>query len=343
MTGRSRDAKAGGGTMRGSTLSWSAPLVRNAAGRRGGPTEAVVAWAFREELPKAPRRAAGPGGYHPAWGSVGQYGRYLSLVDMHGVNAYGCVPDFSADSQPCADALAIADIVAELDGCDLDMPADWQPAPELDGFAGMGTKAVAAAWQRMVRTDEKGRQVLRLKPSDLIVRRAVLGVDLAGLTIGPTEERCESHADGRPKWFVRRSMSVIVGRNADGSDRTEMQMIECAGTSRNGKPLPGAYRKPFLDPDPVGAIVERAEHQIWHSALVVIHEALAGRLETVDIGPPAIPAEPWVEPLRPGRVLVDPVAQERAAEAERQARWQALRSRFPGWARLMEKRGFAPA
>lgn len=311
-------------------------LRRNAAGKLSGPVEDVIAWAWREELPKAPKIEGGPLLPASGWRDVARYGEYLSLVELYGVNGWGCVPDFSAERFPCADAIAIGEAVASLDATVIEMPEDWSPAPELDRFGGLGAKAVSEAWRKMTR-DEGGATVLRVKPSQLVIRNAVLGADLDGMELDDVERKVESHQDGRAKWFVRRDVWTIVGTNPDGSDRLQLQSIETPGTNRHGRPMPGAYQKPYLDPDPVNIVIARVEHEIWFSALMMIHEELAGRLEHVEMLPPVVPVAPWLPPRDSVRVLPDLAGLAAQARREREERMEALNARFPRWFRQMQR------
>ncbi len=328
--------------MRKRAASAAGALRRGDDGRKTGPVEAVIAWAWREELPKAPRKQEGPRDYMRGWDKTGRYGELLSLVDMYGVNQWGAVPDFSADSWPHADAVAIGDAVMALDAYALELPEDWRPAPELDRFGGLGAKAVAEAWRRMTRDDGRGNVTLRLKPSELIVRNAILGPDIAAMDISDVEKVYVCHPNGKPKWFVAVQVDTVIGANPDGSDRTVLETVELNGwDERRRMPKYGAYQKPLLDPDPVAAIIARAEHEIWLSALHAVREAVT--LTEINMLPPAIAAEPWVAPPKPVRILTD-LVNEAAIESERKARRDALaRSQFRRWLRRSEKIATQPA
>src|SRR5690606_10417137 len=125
---------------------------------------------------------------------------------------------------PCYDAQVIADAVFALDDLALELPEDWHPAPELEGFGGLGAKAVSDAWRRMTRL-EGDRQVLRVKPSDLVIRRAILGMDRAAMVIDGVEQLYERYANGQDRWFVRRQIWAVVGYDADGNEMTALQTV----------------------------------------------------------------------------------------------------------------------
>lgn len=302
--------------------------------KRAMSAEQAVIWAWREELPKAPKLPSGPDAFISAWKSTTEFAEYLSLVDKFGVNRFGCVPDFAADRWPHADAVALADTIFALDEADIELPEDWRPAPELDAFDGLGAKAVSDAWRRMTVADGQGGARLRLKPSDLVIRHAVLG-QRGDLTLDDVAVEVERGANGKAKWFVRQDQWTVIGTAPDGSDITELRTIEVQGLDKRGHPLPNSYQKRFLDPDPVWTIVARAEHEIWHSALSIMAEQLAGRLESIEVGYPTTAARPWEDGTasRP-RILPDLVA-EREAETRR---LEALRARGSRWFRK-----FSPA
>ncbi len=313
------------------------PLWRNSAGKRCGAVEDVIAWAWREELPKAPKAAAGPEGLRSGWEKTDRFAEHLSLVDLYGVNRFGCVPDFSAESWPHADAVTIGEAVVALDGLELEMPEEWHPAPELDRFGGLGIQAVSVAWRRMTRLDG-GATVLRSTPSDLIVRHAVLGSDAASLRLDDVREEVERWSNGKERWFVSQVQDRLTGRMVDGRDETVPTTIEVNGVDRRGKPMPGAYRKTFLDPDPVPVIMARAEHEILVSALAMVAELLVGRLAEIEVLPSRIPMAPWREAEgHRSRVLPDLVGQAEAEAAEQAEKREAFARRYPRWFRNLER------
>lgn len=311
-------------------------------GKKAIPVDAAVEWAFCQELPKAPPVAGGPAAMRTGYGSILDYGELGTRIDHDAVNRFGCVVDLSSDDFPCDDAIAIGEAVLGLDGLALTLPEDWNPAPELEMFDGLGAKAVAEAVRKLTVRDAEGDLSLKLAVPDLVIGRAILpaGEDDTGL--GPVTRECERHADGREKWFVKQDVWTIAGVNPDGTDRTVLQTIDAPGTDKRGHPKPGAFRRFFLDPDPVPAIIARAEHEIWHSALTLLAEDLAGRLDGYHVTPPLFSARPWEEaaPIAP-RVLPDLQSEYRLAAL----RDGLMRRRFPAWfarqdraaARLAEK------
>jgi hypothetical protein len=321
----------------GFVTSKNRPLRRNAAGKRFGPIEDVIAWAWRDELPKVPKRQDGPMQMAGAWDRTGRFAELLSLVDLYGVNQFGAVPDFTADSWPCEDAQLIGGAVMALDEYVLDLPEDWRPAPELDRFGGLGAKALSEAWRRMTRDDGQGRLSLRLKPSELIIRRAVMGWDAEAMKLDDTTQEIERHGNGKPRYFMQATQHQLTGRKVDGEDETVSRLIEVNGVDKKGAPLPGAYTKPFLDPNPVHAIIARAEHEIWISALAMVFDAVGSQMRDVEVLPTSLPVAPWLHDAPMPRVLPDLVG-DAVLMKEQQARADALmKARFPRWFRLFEK------
>lgn len=281
----------------------------------------ALAWAWRDELPKAPRVADGPDGFLAAWRKVSGYGEYLTLVDRHGINRYGVVPDFSATAWPHADAVRLYEAVTALDGAEVDLPDDWHPAPELTQFGGLAMRAIAQA----VRAVCPDGRTLRIAATDLVLRHVILG-DSEAWRMDPTEEQIERHTDGRPKWFVRSMMPMIVGTDARGSDIVEMVEIETNGMTVAGKLKPGAHQKPYLDPDPLDTLIARAHREVLADVMAYVFETCAGQLETIDLQPPELTARPWdAGEARPARVLPD----LRRGRGDAVTFWRAYRERFP--------------
>lgn len=308
-----------------------------ADGRRAMPVDQAVAWAFRDELPKCPPVANGPAALRSGYGSVLDYGQLGTVIDQDRVNRYGCIADLSREALPHDDAVVLGDAVLALDGLVLDVPADWDPAPELAAFAGLGTRAVSAALRAMIVSDANGASRLKLSPRDLVIRRAVLPPDPAETRLDAVALRHERHANGQDRWFVQATQWIETGAyDADGTPVTRPETIELNGTDRRGRRKPGAYRKPFLDPDPVPTIIARAEHEMWLAALDVLAGDLGGQAGGLVLLPPSVPARPWLDgdaPAEP-RVLPDLGAHRRISEA----RAAALRARFPAWFRRSGRR-----
>lgn len=275
--------------------------TQSGSGLKKMSVDQALAWAWRDELPKAPRVADGPDGFLDAWRKVSGYGEYLTLVDRHGINRYGVVPDFSASAWPHADAVRVHKAVAALDGAEVDLPDDWHPAPELTQFGGLAMRAIA----RAVRAVCPDGRTLRIDATNLVLRHVILG-DNEAWRMDPTEQKTECHADGRPKWFVRSLMPMIVGEDTRGNDIVEMVEIETNGMTAAGKLKPGAHQKRYLDPDPLNTLIARAHRELLADVMAYVFETCAGRLETIDLQPPELTARPWeAGEERRARVLPD--------------------------------------
>lgn len=245
--------------------------------------EDFLRWAYRDELPLA-ERAAGRGvaaalGYGGGWDAVARQGELMTEAVRDGrPNAFGVLPlDIDLGRGPHPDALACAAAVAGLDGMAIDMPEGWSPLGDLALTEAEAAAAVARARDRVARLGRQAGELLR--------RFAILGGAPDWEAETPVA-RPVMAANGREAWF--RSMPVegpfgLVGMmEVEGYDR------------RNGRPFEGAYRKTWLDPDPMLAVVDRAEYEVWHAALGAVRAAVAGRLVAHDVCGPTRAARPWV-------------------------------------------------
>lgn len=251
--------------------------------------EAFLAWAYREELPKA---EAGAGGLGMAafgaggWDAVSRQGELMAETVSDGrVNGYGVLPMIGWEgAPPHADALALHRHVAELGKLELDLPDGWSPLQGLGLSPEEERDAIARALPRIA-TEQGERWRLRFKPAELVRRYAILGGCPPWEAQVPKARYVELH--GKPLWFrtimVEGAFGRLYEREVDGFN------------PRSRRPYPGAYRKTVLDPDPAGAVVERAEYEVWHSALALLVEELNGSGELVAhrISSLQRPARPW--------------------------------------------------
>ncbi|QKV20255.1 hypothetical protein [Oricola thermophila] len=255
---------------------------------------AALQWAWRDELPKMPA-AERPAGLSAAsaWASILRYGELHSVIDRQ-PNRYGCVP-FDVAGWPHADALRIAEAVEALAGLVVEVPDGWNPAPELVAIdADLARKAVEDTLRAAI-VERDGETVFRVAADVLVVRHAILGT-VPQWRMDLPEATVEIGEGGRPKWYVLREIPTVVGTNPDGSDRIVTETIEVDGwSSRKRRPLPGAYQRRKFDPDPVPAMVERAEYEIFAAAMTHLAGDLSGRLETIEIVADEWPARPWCE------------------------------------------------
>lgn len=255
----------------------------------------ALKWAWGDELPKAslPGLHAPSLGTASAWGSILHYGQLGSIVDRQ-PNHYGCIP-FDEAGWPHADALRIADAVADLAHCSVDVPEGWHPMPELGAIdEALAARAVADALIKATVADPSGGLRFRARPDVLVVRHAILGlVPEWRLWEKPVKE-FETWPNGRHRWYVRRDVRTVIGEMADGSDRVEVMTTEVEGwSSRLQRPVAGAFRKARFRPDPVPAMVARGEYEIFCAAMCMLFDQLADQLETIDLIAVDWPVQPW--------------------------------------------------
>lgn len=264
------------------------------------PIESLVRWAFKQELPKERARTflRGPTGYGTPWGAVTKTGVQGMKVDEPDVaNRYGLVPDFTATTDPHPDAARIWAATRDLDGLQFDLPDDWAPLNDMGDLGEHGLQAIKQALGAVSIVDRQGVRHLRdrYQPAFLIQHCAILGApdwDCPKPTL-----KTRRSADGRIRWFLREKVVT----------ETETFEIEVDGyDARHKAPKPGAYRKEYLDPDPMKAAIARAEYEIWHAALSILAEELGDRLEAYLALPTELSVRPWEgEFAKAPRVLRD--------------------------------------
>jgi hypothetical protein len=268
--------------------------------------EKLVSWAYRDELPKA----VGGGGIAPVvaggWDAIARYSELLTMIDR--TNAYGVVPTFALDdSGPHVDALAVHRAVVALDGFDLDLPNDWSPMDELGAFGDLGAQAVAVALDRLTRVTGDGRRVLRKGAGALVRHHAIMG--------GCPDWQCDAPEmreirgpNGGPLWFRRK-----VERYDDAfGNSVEHSYEDADGWDKYKKRAKrGAYRKFCLAPDPVPALVARADYEVWHAALAMLVEDLAGALKAHEVRDTIRPARPWEAGTRAAPRVLRAVSHDR--------------------------------
>jgi len=256
--------------------------------------EKLLAWTYREELPKAgAARSLSGVGIGRAHRAVEKYGRYLSLIDCDGENRFGVVSDLMAMEEPHPDAVRVYEAVLALEGVEIDMPEGWNP---LSDMAAIGDELPAILGKAMA-------GLIRTNCALLVRRHAIMGGAPAWEAEMPVRRVVTQQ--GVPLWFRR-----ITVETSAGPVETEVN-----GFDRKGRrPMPGAYRKTYLDPDPTEAAIGRAEYEAWHAALAHLVGVLAGTLDAYELLPTERPARPWeegtAEPARilPAREQVAPVS-----------------------------------
>lgn len=253
--------------------------------------EAFLAWVYREELPKAEAPGSGAalssamfgdGG----WDAVSRQGELMAETVSDGrVNSYGvlAMPAWSG-APPHQDAFTAHRFVGGLAQMDLGLPDGWSPLQGLGLSAQEERAAIARAMPRIA-TEHDDRWRLRFKPVELVRRYAILGGCPPWEADIPKARFVEMH--GKPQWF-----RIVMEEGAFG----RLYEREVDGfNQRSRRPYPGAYRKTFLEPDPMGAVIERAEYEVWHAALAMLVEDLnaSGELTAHRISASPRSARPW--------------------------------------------------
>ncbi|WP_100962620.1 hypothetical protein [Bosea sp. FBZP-16] len=253
--------------------------------------EAFLGWVYREELPKAEAPGTGAGLSSAmfgagGWDAVSRQGELMAdMVSDGRVNSYGVVP-LSAwyGAPPHEDAFTAHRFVGELAQMDLVLPDDWSPLQGL-GLSPQEERAAVARAMPRIAVEHGDRWRLHFKPVELVRRYAILGGCPPWEAQVPKARFVELH--GKPQWFriimVEGAFGRLYEREVDGYN------------ARSKRPYPGAYRKTYLEPDPMGAVIERAEYEVWHAALAGLTEDLNASGELIDhrISMSDRSARPW--------------------------------------------------
>ncbi|MCL8385552.1 hypothetical protein [Xanthobacter aminoxidans] len=287
-------------------------------GRKTVDIEALLRWAYREELPKA---AAGGSrlvvGFKTGWGGVERFGELLAVIDEPDIrNRYGLVPDGTASTDPHPDAVRVHDAVMALRRCDLEVPEGWAPLSDMGDLGPEGAAAVVRGLAGMIIINDKGARVLRRSVTRIVIRQAILGG--APEWEGETPERHVACIHGKPQWF-RREVVVTDGAFGPASHEIEVDGFD----HRRRMPYADAYTKMVLDPDPVPVVQGRAEYELWRGALDLLAEDLAGALDAHAVLPSDRSARPWETPDPERRILpslLKPPLPERESRAVPQKR-----------------------
>jgi len=281
--------------------------------------EAALRWAYREELPKSERR--GGLGFASAGALFESYAELLTKIDC---NRHGVVPDPAAFGEPHPDALALSAAVQALNGMELAAPDGWNPIADWGDLGALGRAAVAAALDRETSEDATGMRLFKRAPSRLIVKFAILGDRREWEDEAPRVEVVKEN--GKPKWFRVERMWIDSGRRADQKLGHWIER-EVDGLSAKGRrPLPGAYRKYTLEPDPGATIAARMDYEVWRDCLDRVFEAVEP-LQSIDLAPSALPARPWEAAGAAPRVLRVEGAKVYAREPPPRARPRAAHPR----------------
>lgn len=255
--------------------------------------EHLLRWAYLEELPHGEVEHRGPAAIVSSYASTNAYLELLANVDGPDVrNIYGVTPT-GMDREPHPDAVAVFDAVSGLKGAMPVAPDDWMPGLGLEAHGALAREAVARALRSMM-TDapsRRGDAALRLR-----LRRPVISLVLRQVMCGtvpdwygePVQAKPVVGENGTPRWFIAEEVMMA------GAFGLVAQIVEVDGfDARRRRPMPGAYQKMVLQPDPVPAIVARAEYELWHAAMAHLRAVLAPRLQSHALEPFDAPRQPW--------------------------------------------------
>ncbi|TFF20805.1 hypothetical protein E3C22_18125 [Jiella endophytica] len=248
--------------------------------------EMLLTWAYRQELPKAGSGTVSSLVTQSGWGKMNDFTELLTLVDS--CNHYGCVPDYSAESEPHPDAVIVGRAVKAMADISFDAGEDWDV---LGGVIVDGEPLSDAE-----RTDCHRRgAVLALdtrlgRMPGLIVRSAMLGRAPGWGDHGEVARRTVTGPKGKPRWFRAAPQSAGEGRAAlvveiDGFDRVKR------------RPFPGAYQKTVLSPDPARLVADRLDYQAYVYGLADLTARLQsgehGALAAHEVEGSSLPLFPW--------------------------------------------------
>lgn len=242
--------------------------------------EALLWWAFNEELPKV-GGGGGPSGVSgTAWSMVSDMAALGTLIDAQ-PNQWGVMADFSTDAAPHADAMTIADAVFRLDSSQIDVPEGWEPFPDWDdphGLVDHGVREAIARWH--ARPADSRLSHVRA----LVVRQAVLKRRPAWECGEQPKARLVMRG-GKPAWFVRQTVKDRFGK---------AHVVEEQGYDpKTHRPKKGAYRKHVLSRPIYADVLTRLDWQLWVSALETVRGDVAARLREHRVEPMAIHRSPW--------------------------------------------------
>lgn len=259
--------------------------------------EALLAWAYRDELPKAgARRQRMTGiGYGNAWRSILGYGQLLSIVDDDGRNRFGVMADPDAEGEPHPDAIRVYEAVQALEGIEVALPDDWGLLSDIVDIEPERASLTARAIEHVSLVDRDGVRRLTGAAPALVKRHAIMG-DAPDWRVEQPIRRFLGHPNGGgAAWFRLITVETDTGpivSEVDGFDRNRR------------RPYGDAYRKEVLDPEPLPGVLARADYVIWRAVLDVLADDLAGQLAAHEPLTSERPERPWeVAPESLPRVL----------------------------------------
>lgn len=244
--------------------------------------EALLTWAFTQELGKVGAAADVGTGFSLAWSGMAEVAALGTIVDRS-PNVYGAIPSFVYEGEPHPDAIVVGQAVRDLDKHGFDIATGWNPVRGWSDEQGL----IAAEVERIA--DEQRRRTDRLSGRHIVS----LVVSSAVLKRGPCWQAEAPEAamltnNGKPAWFVKRKAKDSLGRSYEFEDNGFDQ--------RRQRPVNGAYRKWRLNRSIRGDVLSRLDWQLWQSALGVLHASLSVpcRLSAHELLPFRPVRQPWI-------------------------------------------------
>lgn len=250
--------------------------------------EALLTWAFTQELPKIGAGMGGTAVSFSNWNVIADIASLGTMIDRN-PNCYGAIPSYVSEGEPAADAVLVGKAVhalAEHGG--FEIAEGWNPFPEWTDPQGLVRKEVEqVVSEQRARSDRlSGKHIV-----NLVISAAKLGRGPVWLVDEPRTQIVRG-SNGKDMWFITRTARNRMGERYTFEDNG--YDAKCC------KPKRGAYRKYRLEHTARGAIMSRLDWQLWQSALEALHESLRDRLfahTLIDFHPDR---HPWTRPKMTG-------------------------------------------
>ncbi|SMD10111.1 hypothetical protein SAMN06297251_12737 [Fulvimarina manganoxydans] len=259
--------------------------VREGVGRyaeiagRSASIEAWLAWAFREELPKAGSgKVAGFGSGWSMFDNLAKLG-----VEIDHMNGFWCTIDHSAECDPHPHAVIIGQAVKRMADVSFEAPDGYDLLADIRLSHG-------SALTDEEREDAMARGIAMARLGENRVPGALIRLAMLGTVPDFAAEeryvrRDVTGPNGKPRWFRR-----VLRQDGEGRPTHE---VEIDGYDRiKGRPYRGAYRKTVVAPDLAILVADRADYQAWVLSLNVL-AAEVGAAIGEEIGRSDRPLWPW--------------------------------------------------
>lgn len=236
-------------------------------------------WAFGEELAHVPgydRIGEGGGNFGSAWGGIAEIAKLGCFVDGTRTPV-----DQMAPRMIDPDAVAASEAVMLLAAENFDIPARWNPFPELDDPYGLIADCVREVVSRRALAyagDRNGNLM------GLIIACASMGKEPEWRIPQPKFRMVAKN--GVPAWFVTTRQADVFGR---------VYEVETSGfDARSRRPMPGAYRKFEFSSPFTSHVQARIDWYLWTLAMERLAERLGEGLISHRILPFQVLREPWL-------------------------------------------------